>query len=57
MNLLSDHASSYAPGKFDIFGHSHQFFHVLVVAAALIHFMGCVHIHSVLTTFSCDLMA
>lgn len=26
-----------APGKFDVFGHSHQLFHILVVIAALCH--------------------
>lgn len=26
-----------APGKFDLFGQSHQIFHILVVAAALVH--------------------
>lgn len=29
-----------APGKFDIWGHSHQLFHVLVVIAALCHLNG-----------------
>lgn len=28
------------PGKFDIFGHSHQIFHVLVVCAAVAHLTG-----------------
>lgn len=31
-----------APGKFDIWGHSHQLFHVLVVIAALCHLYGVV---------------
>lgn len=30
----------YAPGKYDIWGHSHQLFHILVVAAALCHLNG-----------------
>lgn len=30
----------FAPGVFDIWGHSHQLFHVLVVAAALCHLRG-----------------
>jgi len=29
------------PGKFDIIGHSHQLFHVLVVVAAVVHYDGC----------------
>jgi len=28
------------PGKFDIFGSSHQIFHVCAVAAALVHLLG-----------------
>ncbi len=28
------------PGKFDIWGSSHQIFHVLVVAAAVAHLIG-----------------
>ncbi|QPG76278.1 hypothetical protein FOA43_003664 [Brettanomyces nanus] len=45
----------FSPGKFDIFGHSHQFFHVLVVISAFSHFKGLVqsytysHIRSTLT--------
>lgn len=39
------------PGKFDIFGHSHQIFHCLVVVAAFCHWMslvGCYnHLHQV----------
>ncbi|QLG74405.1 hypothetical protein HG535_0G02880 [Zygotorulaspora mrakii] len=31
-----------APGKFDIWGHSHQLFHLLVVIAALCHLCGVV---------------
>lgn len=30
----------YAPGNFDVWGHSHQLFHVLVVVAALCHLTG-----------------
>ncbi|CDK24563.1 unnamed protein product [Kuraishia capsulata CBS 1993] len=30
----------FAPGKFDVFGHSHQIFHVLVVGAASCHLMA-----------------
>ncbi|KAJ3162372.1 hypothetical protein HDU86_004852 [Geranomyces michiganensis] len=30
------------PGKFDMWGHSHQIFHVLVVAGALIHCRGVI---------------
>lgn len=30
----------YSPGKFDIWGHSHQLFHILVVVAALCHLTG-----------------
>lgn len=30
----------YGPGKYDIWGHSHQIFHVLVVVAALCHMTG-----------------
>lgn len=40
-----------APGKFDIWGSSHQIFHVLVVAAAACHCVGLVkafdHMHGV----------
>ncbi|TPX59883.1 hypothetical protein PhCBS80983_g02144 [Powellomyces hirtus] len=32
----------WAPGKFDIWFHSHQIFHVLVVAAAVVHYFGVV---------------
>jgi adiponectin receptor len=28
------------PGRFDIFGSSHQIFHVFVVLAAVAHFIG-----------------
>lgn len=31
---------SLRPGKFDIFGSSHQIFHCLVVAATVVHFFG-----------------
>ena len=31
----------WSTGKFDIFLHSHQFFHVLVILAALVHFQTC----------------
>ncbi|KAJ3283459.1 hypothetical protein HK104_010375 [Borealophlyctis nickersoniae] len=30
------------PGKFDIWGHSHQIFHVLVLSAALTHYVGVI---------------
>ncbi|KAF7948012.1 hypothetical protein EAE96_009080 [Botrytis aclada] len=30
----------YFPGKFDIIGHSHQIFHILVVAASVMHLVG-----------------
>ncbi|TGO90872.1 hypothetical protein BPOR_0048g00210 [Botrytis porri] len=30
----------YFPGKFDIIGHSHQIFHILVVAASIMHLVG-----------------
>lgn len=30
----------YFPGKFDILGHSHQIFHILVVAASIMHLVG-----------------
>ncbi|KAG8624701.1 hypothetical protein KVT40_007768 [Elsinoe batatas] len=29
-----------APGRFDIWGHSHQFFHIFTAAAALVHVAG-----------------
>lgn len=32
----------WAPGKFDIVGHSHQIFHVLVVIAAMAHLRGLI---------------
>ncbi len=31
------------PGVFDIWFHSHQIFHCLVLTAALVHFAGVVH--------------
>ncbi|CAI2173209.1 386_t:CDS:2 [Funneliformis geosporum] len=31
------------PGKFDIWGSSHQFFHFFVVAAAVVHYYGVLH--------------
>ena len=30
----------WAPGKFDVWGHSHQLFHVAIVAAAAVHYRG-----------------
>lgn len=30
----------FAPGDFDIWGHSHQFFHLFSAAAALVHLAG-----------------
>jgi len=30
----------FAPGKFDIFGSSHQVFHCFVLSAAVTHFVG-----------------
>jgi len=30
----------FAPGRFDIWGSSHQIFHVLVLAAAVTHLVG-----------------
>jgi len=30
----------FAPGRFDVFGSSHQIFHVLVLAAAVTHLVG-----------------
>ena len=30
----------WAPGKFDVWGHSHQLFHVAIVAAAAVHWRG-----------------
>lgn len=39
------------PGKFDFWGQSHQIFHVLVVAAATVHWLGVVgaarYVHAV----------
>ena len=32
----------YAPGKYDIWGSSHQIFHVLVVLAACAHLVGLI---------------
>lgn len=32
----------FMPGFFDIFGHSHQFFHFLIVAAAFVHYSASV---------------
>ncbi|GMG43271.1 unnamed protein product [Ambrosiozyma monospora] len=32
----------FSPGTFDIFGHSHQIFHVLVVISAYFHFKGLI---------------
>jgi adiponectin receptor len=33
---------SFKPGKVDIFGFSHQIFHVLVVLAIIVHLIGIV---------------
>lgn len=42
----------YGPGKYDIWGHSHQIFHVLVVVAALCHMTGLLksyaYVHTVM---------
>ena len=32
----------FAPGKFDLWGSSHQIFHVLVLAAAAVHLVGLI---------------
>lgn len=32
----------FAPGRFDIWGSSHQIFHVLVLMAAAAHFVGLI---------------
>lgn len=34
------------PGKFDYFLHSHQIFHVLVILAALAHYVNITHIYN-----------
>lgn len=39
-----------SPGKFDFFGHSHQIFHILVVAGAYWHFRGLVQAYIVAKT-------
>lgn len=38
------------PGTFDLFGHSHQIFHILVVAGAYWHFRALVHAYIVAKT-------
>ncbi|RKP03323.1 hypothetical protein CXG81DRAFT_29326 [Caulochytrium protostelioides] len=34
------------PGRFDLVGHSHQIFHCLVVAAALVHYRCAIHLQT-----------
>eukprot|EP00743_Colponemidia_sp_Colp-15_P002432 GILK01002636.1.p1 GENE.GILK01002636.1~~GILK01002636.1.p1 ORF type:complete len:524 (+),score=62.34 GILK01002636.1:45-1574(+) len=44
----------FRPGFFDIWGHSHQFFHVLVVIAALVHYVGCIENFRMRHAFGCE---
>ncbi|KAG0656329.1 inc metabolism membrane protein [Maudiozyma exigua] len=46
----------YCPGHYDIWGHSHQIFHVLVVVAALCHLMGLIESYRYVHTYMIPLM-
>lgn len=41
----------YSPGKYDIWGHSHQIFHILVVVAALCHLKGLMSSYEYIHTY------
>ncbi|KAL7673414.1 hypothetical protein ACOME3_008273 [Neoechinorhynchus agilis] len=41
------------PGKFDILGQSHQLFHILVVAAAIVHYYAISHVSENYHWFTC----
>ena len=41
------------PGRHDIWFHSHQWMHICVVAAALIHWMGLVELLKIRLTMPC----
>ncbi|KAI9145599.1 hemolysin-III related-domain-containing protein [Paraphysoderma sedebokerense] len=43
----------FAPGKFDFIGHSHQWWHICVVAAAYVHYISSVELLSWRLTQGC----
>lgn len=43
----------YWPGSFDIFGHAHQFWHVSIVLAILLHYRAALAFHANRFEFSC----
>ena len=45
----------YIPNKFDIFGASHQIFHILIVSAALVHYYGSIEVFHDRQLYSCPL--
>ncbi|CAO1616783.1 unnamed protein product [Sympodiomycopsis kandeliae] len=43
----------YWPGSFDIFGHAHQFWHISIVLAILLHYRAALQFHANRFEFSC----
>jgi len=43
----------WAPGKFDIIGHSHQLWHVAIVLAIYLHFQAVLSFHENRHAYSC----
>ncbi|PWN38721.1 HlyIII-domain-containing protein [Ceraceosorus guamensis] len=43
----------YAPGRFDIWGHAHQIWHVAIVGAILLHYRAALIFHANRFDFSC----
>lgn len=43
----------YWPGSFDIFGHAHQFWHISIVLAILLHYRAALQFHANRFDFSC----
>lgn len=44
----------YWPGSFDYFGHAHQFWHVSIVLAILLHYRAALQFHANRFEFSCN---
>ncbi|CAB4255559.1 similar to Saccharomyces cerevisiae YOL002C IZH2 Plasma membrane protein involved in zinc homeostasis and osmotin-induced apoptosis [Maudiozyma barnettii] len=44
------------PGRYDMWGHSHQIFHILVVVAALCHFTGLIKSYTYVHTYMIPVM-
>lgn len=44
---------SRSPGRYDTFGASHQIFHVFILIAAALHFVGISRAHAVASSTQC----